>query len=185
MKPADIAIVWLSLIAASCSSGHPESGSSGTQSAAAASAPTDAELEAAARDVVGFLRGAVSFRRIQLADSIMLYVAPEGGGGRTVLRREQLRNRTNWVARSGSRTFTLVPSTAFTKLTTRVGRHFNCREYELTSRFPELATQPHVGTMLTPQSNESCLQTWNLTLVFDPAARPPRLIAAVYDQWEW
>jgi hypothetical protein len=32
---------------------------------------------------------------------------------------------------------------------------------------------------------ESCLQTRNLTLVFDPNRTPPTLIAAVYDQWEW
>jgi hypothetical protein len=32
---------------------------------------------------------------------------------------------------------------------------------------------------------DSCLQVWNVTFVFDPKARPPRLVAAVYDQFEW
>ena len=38
--------------------------------------------------------------------------------------------------------------------------------------------------MLT-YGTQSCLQTRNLTLVFDPDEKPPTLIAAVYDQWEW
>jgi hypothetical protein len=59
-------------------------------------------------------------------------------------------------------------------------------EYDLSSLYPELATLPHVGTMLTrAKANESCLQTWNLTLVFDSGATPPTLVAVVYDQWEW
>ncbi len=61
----------------------------------------------------------------------------------------------------------------------------NCAEYPLSSRFPELARLPHVGTKLEPGDASSCLQTWNLTLVFDPNQRPPTLVAAVYDQWEW
>lgn len=39
--------------------------------------------------------------------------------------------------------------------------------------------------MLEPPIPESCLKSWNLTLVFDPRERPPVLVAAVYDQWEW
>jgi len=31
----------------------------------------------------------------------------------------------------------------------------------------------------------SCVQSWNLTLVFDPKQKPPTVIAAVYDQYEW
>jgi hypothetical protein len=32
---------------------------------------------------------------------------------------------------------------------------------------------------------DSCLQTRNVTFVFDPNKKPPTLVAAVYDQWEW
>jgi hypothetical protein len=59
----------------------------------------------------------------------------------------------------------------------------NCREYPLSSRNGELAWFPHVGVMLA--YGTGCLQTRNLTLVFDPNEKPPTLIAAVYDQWEW
>jgi hypothetical protein len=71
-----------------------------------------------------------------------------------------------------------------TKLTTKVGRHFDCNEQSLATRFPRLAERPHVGTMLEPANRTSCLQTWNVTFVFDTNSRP-RLVAAVYDQWEW
>ena len=60
----------------------------------------------------------------------------------------------------------------------------NCREQPLERKFPRLARFPHVGTMLEPERARSCLQTWNMTFVFD-TSEGPRLIAAVYDQWEW
>jgi hypothetical protein len=70
------------------------------------------------------------------------------------------------------------------KLTTKVGRHLNCREQPLAAKFPQLAHLPHVGTMLQPENFGSCLQTWNMTFVFDTSTRP-RLVAVAYDQWEW
>jgi hypothetical protein len=39
--------------------------------------------------------------------------------------------------------------------------------------------------MLRPPGSTSCLQTWNLTLVFEPGSDPPLLVVAVSDQWEW
>jgi len=72
-----------------------------------------------------------------------------------------------------------------TKLRTKVGRHFNCVEQSLASKFPRLALLPHVGTMLEPENAGGCLQSWNVTFVFDTSKNRPRLVAAVYDQWEW
>ena len=69
-------------------------------------------------------------------------------------------------------------------MTTRPGRHLKCLDYPLSATFPELARFPHVGTTLR-YGTDSCLQTWNLTLVFDPDDRPLTLVAAVYDQFEW
>jgi hypothetical protein len=60
----------------------------------------------------------------------------------------------------------------------------NCREYPLSSIHEELARYPHVGIRLA-YGTDSCLQSRNFTLVFDPNEKPPTLIAAVYDQWEW
>lgn len=144
------------------------------------------QLDSAARQIIGFLRGEVDFDRIRVADAVTFYVSPEGGGARAELTRAQLRDRSNWKVRGpGGGLRSLLPSHGMTKLTTRVGRHLNCLEYALSSRYPELAQLPHVGTKLEPANPTSCLQTRNLTLVFDPHERPPTLIGAVYDQWEW
>jgi hypothetical protein len=154
--------------------------------AGAFSARRPAELEDAATEIIAFLRRETGFDRLRLADTVTLYLSPEGGGTRARIAREQLRDRSSWRVRGrGRATYSLVPPEEVTKLTTRVGRHFNCREYALSSRFPELAQLPHVGTKLEPADASSCLQTWNLTLVFDPNRQPPTLVAAVYDQWEW
>jgi hypothetical protein len=143
-------------------------------------------LEQAAKDIVGFLRGDVGFDSIRLADTVTLYLSPEGGGTRVAFTREQLRAPSNWVLHSGLGTYSFVPPQRLTKLTAKAGRHFNCGEYPLASRFRELATLPHVGVALDPDDRTSCLQTWNATFVFDDSgAQPPRLVAAVYDQWEW
>jgi hypothetical protein len=161
--------------------------------AAAASAPrvydlpADAEsatLDSAARRVVDFLRGKLPFDQIALGDTVTLYASPEGGSGRATFRREQLRRPSAWVVRSGRRDLSLAPPARTTRLTTKVGRQLNCREQPLATKFPQLAPLPHVGTMLQPENARSCLQSWNMTLVFDTSARP-RLVAAVYDQWEW
>jgi hypothetical protein len=150
-----------------------------------AGAITRVELEAASRDVIGFLRGEVPFARIELADTVVLRVSPEGGGGRSAFAREQLNSPSQWVVQSGGQRFVLVPPAAMSEMTVTPGVHFNCMEYQLESRFPELASLPHAGVRLQPESGDSCLQSWNLTLVFDSLARPPRLTGAVYDQWEW
>jgi hypothetical protein len=155
-----------------------DSGSLGVHSAA--------ELDEAAKQIIGFLRGDLGFDRVRLADTVTLYVSPEGGGTRAAIAREQLRDRSNWRGRGhGRAVYSFVPPKDLTKLTTRVGRHLKCLEYPLSSRFPELARLPHVGTKLEPVDASSCLQTRNLTLVFDPNQRPPTLVAAVYDQFEW
>ena len=143
------------------------------------------ELEAAARDVIAFLRGELPFDEIEVADSVTLFVAPEGGGTRSAFAREQLRDASSWVVTSPEGRRSLVPLTGLDSMTMRVGRHLNCMEYPLSTRFAELAALPHVGVKLERAGDGNCLQTWNLTLVFDSTARPPRLVAAVYDQWEW
>jgi hypothetical protein len=149
-------------------------------------APSD--LLDAAKGVVGFLRGEIDFNRIRLADTVTLYLGLEAGGVRREVRRAALRDPRNWRVRLGGargHDYSLVPPKALTVMTTRIGRHFRCRDYPLSSVSEELARFPHVGVLFTPQQMESCLQTWNFTLVFDPNVRPPTLIAVVYDQFEW
>ena len=68
-------------------------------------------------------------------------------------------------------------------MVTREGKHLNCFEYDLSSRADGVAHLPHVGTMLS--SGDSCLQSWNVTFLFDPEEEKPTLVGAVYDQWEW
>jgi hypothetical protein len=148
-------------------------------------ARASAALDSAARRVVAFLQGALPFDSIAVADSVQLRVSQEGGGGRVVPQREQLRDRARWSVRSERATYAFAPRPSQTKLTTRVGRHFNCMEYDLASRAPDLAPKPHVGAKLEPANADSCLQTWNVTFVFDTTDGPPRLVAAFYDQFEW
>lgn len=143
------------------------------------------ELEQRAKLLVDFLRGAAAFDEILFADTVVLYLAPEGGGARSTFTRQQLRDPASWKVTSGSHTYSFVPPGALTKMTTKVGRHFNCMEYSLSSRFPELAPMPHVGVKLEREPAESCLQSWNVTFIFEPTAQPYHLVAAVYDQWEW
>jgi hypothetical protein len=147
---------------------------------------SDDAVEAAVR-VVQFLRGEAGFEALYLADTVVLRLAPEGGGAFIALERERLRDRATWAVPTGTgRSQSLVPPPTLTELSVRAGAHLNCLEYRLATRAPDLAGLPHVGTMLAPAGDATnCLQTWNLTLVFDPATRPPLLIAAVYDQWEW
>lgn len=145
------------------------------------------ELVVAAEGIVAFLRGETEFDSITTADTVTLRLTPEGGGDSTRVSRDLLRDRANWSVRaagSGAE-YTFVPPATLTTLTTREGRHFNCQDYALSSRVPELAGLPHVGTRLEPPDRGSCLQTWNLTFVFDPHAPGPTLVTVVYDQWEW
>jgi hypothetical protein len=158
---------------------------------------TATELADAARKIVGFLRGQVSFDEIQLAGEVKFRLGREGGGTEVELSRATLRDSARWRVRSdGGVVYDLAPSRRACPgvmclddralLTTRVGRHLNCMERSLGADFEALAQLPHVGTSLLPAHDDaSCLQSWNMTLVFDPRARPPTLVAAVYDQWEW
>ncbi|MFL5487688.1 MAG: hypothetical protein ACJ8AJ_04305, partial [Gemmatimonadaceae bacterium] len=143
-----------------------------------------ARLDSAARRVVDFLRGKAGFEQIEFADSVTLYVAPEGGGAHATFSKEQLRQPSAWRVRSQGHVFSLAPPPAVTKLTTKVGRHLNCGEQSLAAKFPRLARLPHVGATLAPENMGSCLQTWNMTFVFDTDVRP-RLVAVAYDQYEW
>ena len=146
----------------------------------------DAELVEAATRIVRFLRGEASFDSIHLADTVSLYLGLEEGRTRRDVERALLRDRANWKVQSESlrHSYSFVPPARTAALTTRVGRHLNCLDYPLSASFPDLARLPHVGTMLS-YGTASCLQTWTLTIIFEPHVRPPRLVAAVYDQFEW
>jgi hypothetical protein len=140
---------------------------------------------AAAERIIDFLRGGPELDASDVADTVAFHLPRGAGGGGTVMSRAELRVRENWQVRGAhGLTWSLVPPSWTDVLTTRVGRHLRCFEYDLAEEFPDLAGQPHVGTMLRPADAQSCLQSWNLTLIFDDSPRPV-LIAAVYDQWEW
>ena len=158
-----------------------------TPAAASLGAHRPEALVAAATDVIGFLRGEVPFSRLRLADTVTLQLGREEGGTKRAVARERLREPSGWSVRSPSlgMTYRFPPPRSLTVLTTRVGRHLNCGEYALSVAAPALARLPHVGTMLKPQEFSSCLQTWNITIVFDADATPPTVVAAVYDQPEW
>ena len=145
-------------------------------------------LTNAATTIVAFLQGTASFEQIHVADKVSLYLSPEGGGTRRELSRDMLRDRFDWKVRSEAfdHAYAFVPPDGDWELTTRVGRHLNCSyDYALETRVEHLAALPHVGTTLYPRNGDSCLQSWNLTFVFDPEVRPPTLVAVIYDQWEW
>ena len=142
------------------------------------------DAERAARSIVSFLRGEGDFDPKLFADSVTLMVSPEGGSGSKRLSRNELRVRTNWVVASIKR-HSLVPPRSLPNITTRFGVHFNCHEYPLATRYPALARLPHVGVKLSGNSAGSCLQSWNVTMVFSDTKKSPVLVAAVYDQWEW
>lgn len=179
LRGAALLAVAAGSIAAGCARAGPD--------AAAPERPAPAELVRTAEEVVGFLRGQVAFDRLRLADTVVLYLAPEGGGARAAVPRERLRDPAAWSVRdpASGTAYPLAPPPGLGEPATRVGRHFACLEQPLGSRVAELDSLPHVGTTLRPPGAESCLQSWNLTLVFAPGARPPVLVAAVYDQWEW
>jgi hypothetical protein len=145
----------------------------------------DPSLERATRNLVGFLRGELPFDSRALADTVELRIAPEGGGAVSRVSRDSLRERSAWTVAGPARRFQLVPPATFSTVSTKVGRHFNCQEQDLATRAPDLASRPHVGVRLQPEGAQSCLQSWNATFVFDTAGGSPRLIAVLYDQWEW
>ena len=142
-------------------------------------------LEDDATSIARFLSGHARFDAFQVADSVDLLVAPDGGGGRARLSRDQLRDPVAWKVESGGRTRSFVPRGLSTRLVTSPGQYMNCQPSELRTRFPNLAAYPHVGVRLEPPRVRSCLETWNATFVFDTTGGRRRLIAAVYDQWEW
>jgi len=144
-----------------------------------------AALERAALTTLRFLGGAVAFDSVPLADTVALHLAPEGGGTRVLRARAALRSPAAWTVSAAGQRHSFVPPPGMTDTTAKAGVHFNCREYLLASRVPALADRPHVGVMLTPGADASCLRAWNATFVFDTAGGSPRLVAAVYDQWEW
>ena len=166
-----------------CGGGSPEAspqaGAGGGEAPAAA--PSDASLTGAAERIIAFLRGEADFDPALFADTVVLHVAAEGGGAKRSIAREALAERSRWTV-GGHR---LAPPDSAGELTTRVGSHFNCMEVPLSSRAEELARLPHVGAVLRPPDAASCLQTWNMTLIFDPGASRPELTAVLYDQWEW
>lgn len=140
-----------------------------------------AYLTPAAEALVRFLQGGAEPDAALLADTVTLIVAPEGGGDRRRVAGETLLQREQW--RVGGRS--LVPPAGVGHLTLLPGLHASCRPVPLESRAPELGAQPHVGVRLATAEDADCLQTWTITFVFGGSAEAPRLVAALYDQWEW
>lgn len=154
-----------------------------TDAAAESSRVDSTRIESAAHDLVAFLQGSRPLPDSLVSDSVVLIVAPEGGDERKTLARAALRDRTNWVA--GSYGIEFAPGPTLTKLTTRPGVHLRCSfAHPLASVAPEFSGFPHVGTMLEAADADSCLQSWNSTFVFDTATSH-RLVAVVYDRFEW
>jgi len=179
----------LALLIGCASESSPPAGADTSGASAALAAARPAALEGAARELASFLAGDAALDTLALADTVELHLAPEGTGtstGTSVrLSRGELRDRNAWRMRAGQRWYSFVPPSGLTQTTVRAGTHFNCREVPLASRVPALATRPHVGVRLEPPTPKSCLETWNATFVFDTSAATPRLVAALYDQWEW
>jgi hypothetical protein len=184
-----VAVGALMLLLLGCDSDRQESADAVDTAAARDTADSQARqgdaLEAAAEDIVRFLAGDAAFEALHVADSVELFVAPEGGGTQRTLSREALRDRHAWTVDAGGQRYSFTPRATLTRMTVSVGTHFNCRPVDLASRVPALGHAPHVGVRLEPPDADSCLQTWNVTFVFDTTAARPRLTAAVYDQWEW
>lgn len=191
MRPVRPFALSLILCLASCGRGAATAADSAGTPSAGATPPAripDAALDSAARDVVGFLQGRIPAERISLSDTVLLVVSAEGGGGRAAIPGGQRLDPARWVVGAGRGRIAFAPPAGLTRLDTRVGRHVNCTEQPLAPRFPSLgalAALPHVGVRLRPDGDASCLQGWNATLLFDSLARPPRLVAVAYDQWEW
>lgn len=167
---------------AACSTGDPPAELPGAGSGAAGgTVHAFAYLEDEVDRLLAFLQGEGPFPEALLADSVVLRLAPEGGGDAAAFAREELGSPDAWRIEHHS----LQPPQGYRHRTITPGLHTNCRAVELESRFPELARFPHVGVRLARSEAADCLQTWNVTFVFDEDARAPRLTAVVYDQWEW
>jgi hypothetical protein len=61
---------------------------------------TPRELDEAAKQVIGFLRGEVGFDRIRVADTVTLYLSPEAGTARREVTRDSLGDPSNWSVRT-------------------------------------------------------------------------------------
>lgn len=165
-----------------CRGAEPEADGRAPSSSASSEESDHDSLRNEAVALVEFLRGSATLDPNLLADSVVFWLAAEGGGDVRVVTRNVLQARSEW--RVGDHN--LVPPSSLTELTIRPGSHFNCLEMSLASRFPELGGLPHVGVRLAPPDFASCLQTWNATLVFRKGpAEQPKLIGVAYDQWEW
>ena len=157
-----------------------------TTTAQPATPDPDEQLRVATRNIIGFLSGQAPFDSIDVADSVTLYMNPEGTVIQRALTREQLRDTANWSLRWGRGDYPIAPPRPPSEVQMRVGRHFSClAESDLATVMPQLAAQPHVGVRVVPQGGDSCIQVWNSTFVFDTSTARPRLVAVVYDQFEW
>lgn len=140
-----------------------------------------AHLEDEVDHLLEFLGGDAPLRHGLLADSVTLYIAPEGGGETRTMAAAALRSPSAW--RVASHRF--APPDGYGHRIMTPGLHWNCQPAELATLYPDLAARAHVGVRLAPDESAGCLQTWNATFVFDSNAQAPRLTAVVYDQWEW
>ena len=158
-----------------------------TRVAVPAASPSDerSALTSAAADVVTFLQGDLAFEELEVAPVVSLHLVLDGT--RADVPRDELRSLGRWQVRSqtSGADYSFVPPEDATGLELREGRHFNCLEYDLASRPGNLGDLPHVGATMTSGDPTSCLNSWNVTFLFDSAAESPRLVGAVYDQWEW
>ncbi|HUE84440.1 MAG TPA: hypothetical protein VMO26_00015 [Vicinamibacterales bacterium] len=140
-----------------------------------------AYLEDEVQHLLEFLRGTAPLREGLLADTVALYIAPDGGGEKVSMAASVLGSPSAWRVAS----YSLTPPEDYGHATITPGLHFNCQPVNLETLYPELARFPHVGVRLAIDEGATCLQTWNLTFVFNEDAEAPRLTAVVYDQWEW
>ena len=148
----------------------------------------EARLDSAARRALAFLRGQLPRDSVPLVDTVVLRLAPEGGSHEARVPRADLGSPSAWSVPVGRARYVLTPPPAYNNVTTAIGRHLNCREYNLATRAPDWASAPHVGVSLRPDdAASSCLRSWNMTFIFDTSARGewPRLAGVLYDQWEW
>jgi hypothetical protein len=182
-------VLALSGLLSSCASDaadRPDTSAVAPPAAVPATDPArDRDLVEAAERVVRFLQGDLPFDELRLADTVILRLSPQGGGAQAALPRGSLRDRDNWVVPTYYGHQSLVPPVDLPQRTAKAGVHFNCMEYPLSSVSPDLARLPHAGVRLAPHGDANCLQSWNITLVFQASDGPPVLVGALYDQWEW
>ena len=186
-------VVWAMVMALAACAGSDEGVRAGAPAAGTADADTAdagtaggtmheyAYLEPHVERLLSFLVGGEAPPAGMFADSVTLLVAPEGGGATAVLTPTELADRAAWRVDDHA----LTPPAGYAHRQVAPGRHWNCQATDLSTLYPDLASLPHVGVRLSAEADASCMQTWNATFVFDQDAARPRLIAVVYDQWEW